>query len=88
MMKSRGILNRQVWLVAIGALGGMLGARMLARPVGRELAKAVLRRAFAAKDLLETELALLREDVTDVVAEAREEYRKERGDGAADESSH
>ncbi|MBI2393972.1 MAG: hypothetical protein HYV09_30660 [Deltaproteobacteria bacterium] len=87
-MKSNAILNRQVWLVAIGALGGMLGARMLARPVGREFAKAVLRRAFAAKDLLETELALLREDVTDVVAEAREEYRKERGEETPSEPSH
>jgi hypothetical protein len=70
------MMYRQIWWLSAGAIGGLLGARLMARPAGRRLIKSVLRRAFAIKDTLDSELALTREDFSDLVAEAREEYRQ------------
>jgi hypothetical protein len=70
------MIYAKLWWLTAGALGGMIGARLLARPGGRRLMKAVLKRAFAVKDALDGELALTREDFSDLLAEAREEYRQ------------
>jgi hypothetical protein len=70
------MMYRQIWWLSAGAIGGMLGARLMARPAGRRWIKSLLRRAFAVKDALDSELALTREDFSDLVAEAREEYRQ------------
>jgi hypothetical protein len=70
------MMIRQIWWLSAGAIGGMIGARLMARPAGRRLIKAALRRAFAVKDAVESELALTREDFSDLVADAREEYEQ------------
>jgi len=82
-------MYRQIWWLSAGAIGGMIGARLMARPGGRRLIKSVLRKAFAIKDTLDSELALTREDFSDLLAEAREEYRQsleaEAAPGAAEQ---
>lgn len=69
-------MTRQLWWLSAGAIGGLLGARLMARPGGRRFIKSMLRRAFVAKDVIDSEIALTREDFSDLIAEAREEYRQ------------
>ncbi len=68
--------HKRIWWLASGALAGVLTTRIAARAEGRRLLKALLRRAFTVKDTVESELALLREDLSDLVAEAREEHQQ------------
>lgn len=82
------MMNRNIWWLVTGALGGLLGARMLARPGGRRFLKGIIRRVLVAKSALESEWALAREDFADLVAEAREEHRQSLEAQAAEAAAH
>lgn len=63
------------WLIfGAGVLVGVVAARyLLERPEGRRAAKRVIKGGLAVGDWVATQVATLREDLTDLVAEAKEE---------------
>lgn len=71
-------MNR--WLIfAAGILVGVVAARfLLQNPKGRRVAKRVIKAGLATGGWLATQIQTLREDVSDLVAEAREERQAER----------
>lgn len=67
------MMNR--WLIfGAGIVVGVVAARyFLQRPQGRKAAKQVIGAGFAVADWFATQFESLREDLSDLVAEAREE---------------
>ncbi|MBI2894028.1 MAG: hypothetical protein HYY06_10785 [Deltaproteobacteria bacterium] len=66
-------MNRWLFFGA-GILVGVVAARyLLQRPQGRRAAKRVISAGFAVGDWVATQVESLREDLSDLVAEAREE---------------
>ncbi len=65
--------NRLFWFGA-GAMVGVVASRLIERPEGRAMVKRALTQGFALQDLLTVPLERFKEDVSDLFAEAREEY--------------
>lgn len=71
------MMNR--WLIfGAGIVVGVVAARyFLQRPQGRQAAKRAISAGFAAVDWFATQFESLREDLSDLVAEAREERTRQ-----------
>lgn len=66
------------WLVfGAGVVVGLVAARyLLGQPEGRRVAKRVIKGGFALGEWVSAQAETLREDLADLVAEAREERRR------------
>lgn len=69
--------NRRFWFVA-GIAAGLFGARALQGGGAREIAKGILKTGLAIQDWLAVQGDLLRDDVSDLYAEAVAERRSTR----------
>lgn len=74
-------------LIALGAIVGAVGFRLASRPAGRRFVKDVLKLGYAVRDAVLGEIARAGEDLADLAAEAKEEYRQSRDRAQAPEDA-